>query len=136
MQAPIEVLLTLEVVAEHFQEWRSGKKNGERIPERLWREAVSLVDSYGVSQVCRALRLSGTDLNERRGVKGIGERRRSAASKSPFVEVERASLAPNDDRLSAAMGVELERPDGARLRIQGGGVDLLAVIGRFLEGSA
>jgi hypothetical protein len=32
MQAPIEVPLTLEVVAEHFEEWRSGKKNGEQEP--------------------------------------------------------------------------------------------------------
>jgi hypothetical protein len=53
------------------------------------------------------------------------------------VEVEPASLESVADRVPAVTEVELERPDGMRLRIQGGsGMDLLAVVGRFLEGAA
>lgn len=59
--------LTLETVAEHFSDWRSKKKRGERIPEPLWSEAIALVDRYSISQVTRRLRLSGQDLNRRRG---------------------------------------------------------------------
>ena len=75
MNARIESTLTLEQVAEHFKQWRTSKKKGKRIPEPLWNEAVSLVGSYGVSQVTRTLRLSATDLNKRRGQIGAGQRR-------------------------------------------------------------
>ena len=68
MKAPIESPLTLEAVAEHFEQWRSNKKKGERIPEQLWSEAIDLVGTYGVSQVTRTLRLGGADLNKRRGI--------------------------------------------------------------------
>ena len=59
--------LTLEEVAEHFEDWRRQKRTGERIPEQLWSEAIALVEEYGLSQVTRRLRLSGRDLNKRRG---------------------------------------------------------------------
>ena len=35
MKTPIESPLTLEEVAEHFEQWRRGKKKGERIPQPL-----------------------------------------------------------------------------------------------------
>jgi len=80
MKAPIKSPLTLETAAEHFEQWRRTKKKGERIPEKLWSEAIDLVDRYGVSQVTRTLRLSGTDLNKRRGVVGTGQRRHLSRS--------------------------------------------------------
>jgi hypothetical protein len=83
MQAPSESPLTLDVVSGHFQEWRRTKGKGERIPERLWREAMELVPDYGVSQVCRTLRLSGTDLNRRRGVRTPGKRRKRTGGPVP-----------------------------------------------------
>ena len=67
--------LTLEEVAEHFEDWRRQKRRGERIPEQLWSEAIALVEAYGLSQVTRRLRLSGRDLNKRRGLPGSGRRR-------------------------------------------------------------
>jgi hypothetical protein len=88
MKSPIESPLTLEAVGEHFEQWRSKKKKGERIPEKLWGEAIDLVDTYGVSQVTRTLRLGGADLNKRRGIVGAGRRRRSPSTKAAFVEVE------------------------------------------------
>ena len=139
MQPSIESPLTLEAVAEHFAQWRSGKKKGERIPESLWHEAVELVDAYGVSEVSRVLRLGGRDLNKRRGVSGSGQRRRwRAAGRTAFVEVERgSSTVPDSSLASSALWVELERPDGVRLRIHGDrSLDLPGLIGRFLEAPA
>ena len=136
MQPSIESPLTLEVVAEHFEQWRSGKKKGERIPESLWHEAVELVDAYGVSQVSRVLRLGGRDLNKRRGVSGSGQHRRRRVEEKPaFVEVERGSArAAAASPPPSALWVELERPDGVRLRIHGDrSLDLPGLIGRFLE---
>jgi hypothetical protein len=135
MQALIEHPLRLEAVAEHFEQWRATKRKGERIPEALWREAVALVDTHGVSQVSRVLRLGGSDLNRRRGVKGAGKRRQRVG-KTPFVEVERASLPGVDvSPPSGAICVELERPDGVRLCIRSEQeLDLAGLVGRFLEG--
>ena len=134
MKAPIESPLTLEAVAEHFEQWRSNKKKGERIPEKLWGEAIDLVDTYRVSQVTRTLRLGGADLNKRRGIVGAGRRRRSQGTKGAFVEVEPAvverAVEPPD---SAPPWMELERPDGLRLRIHPSeGNELLALVDRFL----
>jgi len=133
MKAPIESPLTLEQVVEHFEQWRRGKKKGERIPEQLWREAVELVSTYGISQVTRALRLSGRDLNERRGIIGDGKRRQGRGRKMAFVEIDPVVVDPARPEASAAW-LELQRPDGWRLRIQpSGGVELLALLERFLR---
>ena len=53
MNAPNESTLTLEAIAAHFEQWRRRKKNGERIPEPLWQEAIDLLERYGVAQVTR-----------------------------------------------------------------------------------
>ena len=133
MKAPIESPLTLETVAEHFEQWRRNKKKGERISEQLWSEAIGLVGRYGVSQVTRTLRLSGTDLNKRRGIIAGGRHRGGSGGKTAFVELNPGlvdqALAPQ----ATAAWMELERPDGLRLRIQPtGGADMLALIDRFM----
>ena len=134
MKAPNESPLTLEAVAEHFEQWRASKKKGERIPEKLWKEAIDLVDTYGISQVTRTLRLGGADLNKRRGIVGAGRRRRSQSAKAAFVALEPAvvdrAVGP---QASATAWMELERPDGLRLRIHPSeGNELLALVDRFL----
>jgi hypothetical protein len=138
MKAPIESPLTLETAAEHFEQWRRNKKKGERIPEKLWSEAIDLVGRYGVSQVTRTLRLSGTDLNKRRGIVGTGQRRRqntkgSQNTTAAFVEIEPAVVEQARDVEAGAPWMELERPDGLRLRIRPtDGADMLALMDRFL----
>jgi len=135
MKAPIESPLTLEEVAENFEQWRKRKKKGERIPEPLWREAIALVGTYGVSQVTRTLRLSGTDLNKRRGLVATAKRRQGSGGKTAFVEI---APAPVDQALGSEAEVawmELERLDGLRLRIRPtGSADMLALVDRFMGG--
>jgi hypothetical protein len=131
MKAPIESTLTLEAVAEHFMQWRSVKKKGERIPEPLWNEAVGLVGTYAVSQVTQTLRLSGRDLNKRRGFIGTGRRRRVPDGARAFVELDRTLVGQALGPDARASWMELERPDGLRLRIQG--TDLLALVERFMR---
>ena len=133
MNARIESTLTLEEVAEHFEQWRKRKKNGERIPEPLWNEAIALVSRYGVSQVTRTLRLSGTDLNKRRGQIAGGKRRQGAGGETAFVEIDPLVMDQAPGPEASAVWMELERPDGLRLRIRPtGGVDLLALVERFM----
>lgn len=132
MKAPIETPLTLEEVAEHFEQWRRGKKKGERIPQQLWSEAAGLLGAYGVSQITRTLRVSGTDLNKRRGILGAGQRRQGPDGKTAFVEIDPVVMDQARPEASAAW-MELERPDGWRLRIRpSGGADVLALVERFM----
>ena len=137
MKALLESTLTLKTVAEHFAHWRSRKKKGERIPEQLWREAIDLLDHYGISQVTRTLRLSGTDLNKRRGISGGGRGRKCTAVKgtnadAAFVEIGRQDVAQASG-LASATWLELQRPDGLRLRIHPSeSGELLALVDRFM----
>ena len=129
MKARIESALTLEKVAEHFAQWRRNKKKGERIPQPLWNEAIELVETHGVSRVTRTLRLSATDLNQRRGIVGTSQRRQAPVA-AAFVEVEHAPIPVSG---ADAIWMEVERPDGIRLRIRPTqGVDMLALVERFM----
>ena len=132
MKSRIEPTLTLDEVAEHFAQWRGTKKKGERIPQPLWNEAIELVETHGVSQVSQTLRLSATDLNKRRGIVGTSQRRqaRTPIAEAGFVQVEHAPILVPD---TEALWMELERPDGMRLRIRPTqGVDMLALVERFM----
>ena len=134
MKAPIESTLTLEEVTEHFEQWRTRKKNGERIPEQLWNEAVSLVDIYGVSQVSRTLRLGGSDLNKRRGIVEASQRRQGPSGETAFVEIDPAVVDQAMRPGGTPVLMELERPDGLRLRMQpANSTDMLALMARFME---
>jgi hypothetical protein len=134
MKTSIGTSLTLKEVAEDFKQWRSVKKKGERIPDHLWSEAVSLLGTYGISQVTRTLRLSGTDLNKRRGIIGAGQRRQSSGAGTTFVEIAPTLVDQALVMDGTAAWMELERPDGLRLRIQSTqGADMLALVERFME---
>jgi len=137
MKKSIRATFTLEEVADHFKQWRSVKKKRERIPDHLWHEAVSLIGAYGVSEVTRTLRLSGTDLNKHRGISGTGQRRQRSGGGTTFVEIEHTIV---DQALGSdvtAVWMELERPDGLRLHIQSTqGADMLALAERFMGGGS
>ena len=126
---------TLEEVAAHFEHWRREKKRGERIPEQLWSEAIALIEDYGLSQVTRRLRLSGRDLNKRRGMPVSGRRRaRPIEAPATFVELAPEVVVQAQRRQCTPGSLELIRPDGLRLRIEpGDGIDARAVLERFLE---
>ena len=133
MNAAVTPRLSLEEVAEHFAQWRSHKKTGERIPEHLWREAVGLLGAYPVSQVTRTLRLGGRDLNRRREMMESGTGGNCAEGKTAFVEIDRALVAETVRPGAPATVMELQRPDGLRLRIQPAtGAEMLALLERFL----
>jgi len=133
MKATVQTPLTREEVAEHFAQWRRIKKKGERIPERLWSEALGLLSEYSVSEVTRTLRLSGADLKKRQAALADDKNSCGSDSEIAFVEIDRHLVNPSVRPNGTALVLELERPDGLRLRIQGtNGVEMLALVGRFL----
>jgi hypothetical protein len=109
--------LALARVRAEFDEWRSGRCGRGRIPDRLWLQAVSLLDSCSAAVVCKELQLSPAALRK--------HRRSLDASSSAFVELRAVDLAPT--RSTRASRVEavpspirtvLERGDGSRLTLE------------------
>ena len=132
MNARIDPTLTLEEVAEHVEQWRSHKKKGERIPQQLWNEALGLVGTYGVSRVSRTLRLSYTELDKRRELIDTRQYRQEPGDRA-FVEIDRTLVDQARRPEATAVWMELERPDGLRLRIRPThSADMLALVERFM----
>ncbi len=133
MNTTVTPRLTLEEVAAHFAQWRSHKKQGERIPERLWNEALGLLDTYPVSRVTRTLRLGGADLNKHRRARQSGQARACAEEQPAFVEIDRTWVEPSPIPGAPSGVMELERPDGLRLRLQPANrAELLVLVERFM----
>src|SRR5437867_13409984 len=90
-----------------FENWRRGRKRGERIPGNLWAAAVELAKEHGVWPTARALHLDHSRL-KRHVRNGEEEEVKSGA----FVEV-----IPQGAMLCACI-VEMEDARGARMRIE------------------
>lgn len=110
-------------VRAEFERWRSESAGRGRIPDRLWRAAISLLQTHAPSTVCRELRLSATDLKKRRQTLAAGF---TAASGAPpaFVELRAVDLGGSATRLAREPGLdeppvrlELTRADGAKLAL-------------------
>ena len=126
--------LTLQTVVEHFERWRSNKNKGERIPESLWIEAIGLTADYPLSRVCRSLHLCATDLKRHQAALSTGKELAVSGYDGVFLEIDRGIV----DQAMRPSGepalMEMERPDGLRLRIQPADrADMLALMGRFME---
>ena len=105
--------LQLDRVLERFETWRKRRKQGERIPEELWKGAVGVAGSLGVGKTAQALRLDHAHLKRRLAAAGSEH----AASKGPaaspaFVELMSCPPAPIAECL-----FELEAPGGTKLRL-------------------
>jgi hypothetical protein len=91
-----------------------------------------LVGTYGVTHITRTLRLSSTDFNKRRRLIEAGQRQPDAAGATTFVEINPQRMDQSLAPAAAAGWLELERPDGWRLRIQPTqGAELLPLVERF-----
>lgn len=58
--------VTLELVEEAFCQWRAQRNSqSEPIPDKLWAMALALYPEYKRSKICKCLRLSGSQFNQR-----------------------------------------------------------------------
>jgi|SRR3954451_1558212 len=103
----------LRHVAHQFAQWRQSRAHphGSRIPEALWAEAIALADVLPPTRVARHLKLKPHALKRRRGEHGRPTRAARPVRSTTFVEV------TPEPRRAALTEVELQRPDGTRLRI-------------------
>ena len=117
-----------EVLAE-LSVWRQSRQRRSRIPEAIWTSAARVARSHGVAEVARALRLDYYALRRRLAMATEATQPDLPA----FVEL-RASVA----MAGCDCQVELERPDGSRMRIQlrsPGLPDLAALSQSFWRGA-
>ena len=119
-------------LAEQFAHWRQTRQAHEPIPPRLWSQAVALTALLPYSQVAKRLRLSPTDLKKRCLARPGLEPAEVTPPIPTFVEV--TGMALRAERASNGLLIEVERPDGARLRVQATtALPLAPVLRAFLE---
>jgi|SRR5581483_4775753 len=109
----------VRVVRNRFEAWRKAKSGREKIPERLWTQAVAAGKRHGVNNVSKWLRLNHSDLRDRIGAVRAPKRRTKAGP--AFVEWTPvpALLSP---AAAAEYVVELEARPGRILRVRSRGV--------------
>jgi hypothetical protein len=107
--SPSQVEERLRDVTEQLTQWRQRRPSvrGSRIPTALWSEILQVAEEFSVPYVAKALRLKPQALKRRRGETAA----KSAAASLQFVEVTAAA------GQAGPVAVEVQRPDGARLRI-------------------
>lgn len=117
----VSVSTEIEEAQEQFENWRRGRKRGERIPADLWASAVALAKQHGVWPTAKALHLDHGRLKRRVG-KGEEDEKSSA-----FVEV----ISQGSMHLTCT--VEMEDARGARMRIEvkGAAADITALSRTF-----
>jgi len=124
----------LNSVKAEFEAWRAIRKSREKIPERLWESAISLLDYYPFHKVRKELKLNAGRLLQRAKAQGKAVKLRSnnkAAkpsyrSKSAFLEMTVGSLADaapssTDNQITQGSDqscrIVFERSDGSRLSL-------------------
>ena len=133
-QTPWHTDPQLKQVAGEFAHWRQSRSHpGERIPQHLWDQAASLARVLPRSRVAQHLRLSPSDLNKPMATRN-GSRPDAPPTPARFVEVPPPPVFPP---ATAAMEIELERADGARLRLRcpESALPVGALVRAFLEGA-
>jgi hypothetical protein len=109
---------TLEVVRNRFEIWRKGRQQRGRIPEALWQAAAELCKEYPVYEVSRSLRLNYNGLRHR--IPESAPERSQAVGQGSDIGFVRLDLGARIR--SAECLVEMEAPNGARMRMSFKGV--------------
>ena len=124
-----EFLAEMNPVCEELAGWRGNPGRGPKIPDTVWEKAAVLAKKYGIQAVCKALKVSHSDL--KRHVPGGDGRQRSETGRRPaFIEVK-----PESPGEGLACVIELTKVSGTRLRISlptAGSVDWCRIKEAFL----
>ena len=132
---PLHTDHQLDQLAGQFEHWRRTRAHpSERIPQHLWKQAAALAQVLPYSRVAQHVRISPSDLK-----KHMATPRDSPSVTSPlsprFVEV---PSTPSWPSATPGIEMELERPDGVRLRLRcsDSASPVAVVVRAFLEGAS
>jgi hypothetical protein len=101
-------------VRVQLDEWRANRQQGRRIPEELWAAAVRAARRHGLNRVSRELGLDYYHLKKR---SGLGREKAGGSGTDEQVFVELASVAASVSAANGGCVVELEKGNGAKLRV-------------------
>ena len=105
----------LTELASAFAQWRQSRPHlRQPIPQALWDQAIALSEQIPIRRLSQRLRLSASDLRTRRRLQHAQVTPPSAPTMT-FIDVPLSTPSPLPP--SCAVSVELERHDGARLRL-------------------
>jgi hypothetical protein len=124
--------LQLDQLAGQFAHWRQHRSHpSARIPQALWDQAAALATVIPYSRVAQQLRLAPSDLKKQMKTQRGFPCQTSTPAWS-FIEVPPVSHQPV---AGSDTEIELERADGARLRLRSGHTTLAlaALVRAFLE---
>jgi transposase-like protein len=109
--SPAQAEEALTQLTHHFAQWRQSRRTPRgRIPQGLWAQAVALTATLSVTRVAHRLGLTSHALKRRRERLQGTPAPTSLFQAPQFVEVAPAWRSPTTE-------VEIQRPDGTRLRI-------------------
>ena len=109
--SPAQAEEALTQVTHHFAQWRQNRRTPRgRIPHGVWVQAVALTATLSVTRVAHQLGLTPHALKRHREAMNGLPMPTPSPHAPQFVEVAPAWRTP-------ATEVEVQRPDGARLRI-------------------
>ena len=98
-------------LTHHFAQWRQSRRTPRgRIPQELWAQAVALASTLSVTRVVRQLGLTTHALKRQQERLNGTPPSMPSPQRLQFVEVAAPWRTP-------ATEVEIQRPDGTRLRI-------------------
>ena len=130
--APAHAEQELAQVAAQFDQWRDHRATRrERIPDGLWEQAVALTTVLPLSRVAKCLRVSWQDLHQH----CIAHHAPVVEPSSPTLSFVELPATPAWPMPTLTAAVELQRPDGARLRMHSHEPQppLVALVRAFLE---
>ena len=130
IEIPLHTDHQLDQLAGQFEHWRRTRSHpSERIPKRLWKQAAALARVLPYSRVAQHVRVSPSDLKKHMATPYSSK----PATFPRFVEV---PPTPAWSSAPQAMEIELDRPDGARLRLRcpESTASVAALVQAFLEG--
>lgn len=117
-------------LTQQFTQWRQSRTTPRgRIPKSLWAQAVTLAQVLPCTRVAKHLGLTPHALKRRRAARGPMPAPTPLPAFPPFVEVAPLWRNPTAE-------VEVQRPDGTRLRIRyhEAAPALVPLLQTFLEG--
>jgi len=108
----------LSQLKRRFEQWRAGRRVGERIPPELWDEAVSAVAGDGAYRVARELNLDYAVL-KRRAAPADGDSPSGTRASPHFVELFAPAVSmPPAQGSQPACVVEMANARGAKMRVE------------------
>ena len=107
---------SLEHLRQQLQDWRTGRKLGERIPAPLWAAAVGAAREQGLHRVAIELHLDYAGLKRR--VEGGGATPTRGEVAPHFVELLASAASVTSVARRAACVVEMDNARGAKMRVE------------------